>query len=88
MGRDTEHGPRSLLVYNQHQPSSDQRSFPQAQKLEFCKSVIQYAVRYCADEPECVGFVFGGDANLGLASWGTALAEDSVWQLTFEEPRF
>ena len=56
--------------------------------INLCKEIIRSAVRYCADQPECVGFVFGGDANIGLAPWKTAFNEEMGWELTFEEPQF
>ena len=83
-----EHGRCNLLVYNQHQPCSSERPFPQPQKLEFCKAIIEDAVRYCADDDESVGFVFGGDANVGLAAWNAALRENTAWKVTFEQPDF
>ena len=56
--------------------------------INFCKEVIRFAVRSCDLELECVGFVFGGDANIGITAWRAAFLEDNVWRLTFEEPQF
>ncbi len=56
--------------------------------INFCKAVIRSAVRYCSEEADCVGFVFGGDANITLAPWKTAFGEEAGWKLTFEEPQF
>ena len=78
----SEHGQCNLLVYNQHQPTSDLRKFPQNQKLEFSNAIIRSAVQYCADEPECAGFVFDGDANLGMAPWLTILTRTAHGTLT------
>ena len=84
----SEHGRCKLLVFNQHQPKSQQRKFPQKQKLEFCTKIIKAALQYCADEPQCVGFVFGGDANITQSTWLILLAENKGWRDTFENPRF
>ena len=58
-----EHGHVSLLIYNQHQPSSRKRPFPQKQRIIFGKRVLEDAIRSHADDSSNVGFIFGGDAN-------------------------
>ena len=73
----TEHGPCKLLLFNQHQPQSKRRPFRPGQQISFCKAVLRSVMRYCAEEDQCIGFVFGGDANIRLAPWKTAFA-DSV----------
>ena len=84
----TEHGPRKLLVYNQHQPSSEERPFPTNQRIDFCKAILRDAIAFCNAEAKCCGFVFGGDANCSMAPWTTALLEVGEWRLTFQEPQF
>ena len=56
--------------------------------IHSCKEVIRSAVQYCDDQSDCVGFVFGGNANIDLASWVQALREGTRWQLCFEHPQF
>ena len=36
----TEHGTCKLLVYNNHQPASDDRPFPANMRIAFCKAII------------------------------------------------
>ena len=42
----TEHGPCKLLIYNQHQPASDERPFPASMRIAFCKAIISDAIRF------------------------------------------
>ena len=37
----TKHGEHTLLIYNHHQPSSDQRQFRATQKMNFCKAILE-----------------------------------------------
>ena len=46
------------------------------------------AIRTCLDKPECVGFVFGGDANCDVETWREIHFKDKTWGLTFEEPQY
>ena len=84
----TEHGPRKLLIYNQHQPSSDERPFTATTRIAFCKAILRDAIIFCNADAECYGFAFGGDANCCMAPWGTAFQEANGWNLTFQQPTF
>ena len=64
---DTEHGRHTLLIYNQHQPSSDLRPFKQAQRIHFCKAILQDAMRQHGQDESIIGFGLGGDANCNMA---------------------
>ena len=71
----TEHGKHALLIYNQHQPSSKQRPFKPQQKLNFCRAVLEDAMREHKNDASIIGFGFGGDANCGMAEFNTAFRE-------------
>jgi len=43
---------------------------------------------FCNNDPECYGFVFGGDANCSLASWYAGFQEVTGWSQTFQKPHF
>ena len=62
----TEHGGHTLLIYNQHQPSSDLRPFKPAQKIHFCKAILEDAMRQHGEDESIIGFGFGGDANCNM----------------------
>ena len=74
----SEHGSPTLLVYNQHQPSSKERPFPYPMRISFCKYIL--INDYCSQHSNCVGFVFGGDANCGIAQWNPAIHEVKGWK--------
>ena len=79
-----EHGSPTLLVYNQHQPASKERPFPNAMRISFCKYILIDAMDCCRNQnSNCVGFVFGGDANCGVAHWNSAIHEVRGWNITF-----
>ena len=63
----TEHGGHTLLIYNQHQPSSDLRPFKPTQKINFCKAILEDAMRQHSEDESIIGFGFGGDANCNMA---------------------
>ena len=65
----TEHGPAKMLVYNTHQPSSDERPFPTNMRIKFCTAVLHDAIRHHSNNPTSCGWVFGGDANCSMAPW-------------------
>ena len=67
----TEHGPRSLLIYNSHQPNSDKRPFGSTMQINFCKGILQDAMGKHSLNDEIVGFGFGGDANCPRSTWTT-----------------
>ena len=71
----TEHGPCSLLIYNNHQPKSQKRKFPVAMAINLGKAVLRDAKAHVGADPSCCGFGFGGDANCTLARWNTAFSE-------------
>ena len=62
----TEHGKHTLLIYNQHQPSSDRRPFKPTQKVDFCKAILEDAMRQHSEDASIIGFGFGGDANCNM----------------------
>ena len=62
----TEHGKHTLLIYNQHQPSSARRPFKQSQKINFCKAILKDAMRQNSEDASIIGFGFGGDGNCGM----------------------
>ena len=68
----TEHGPRSLQIYNNHQPKSNKREFSVAMSINFCKAVLRDAIAHAGADPSCVGFGFGGDANCSFGIWNNA----------------
>ena len=84
----TEHGTCKLLVYNNHQPASDDRPFPANMRMTFCKAIIINAIHFCKEDDKCCGFAFGGDGNCSLAQWSAAFEEVPGWNLTFQEPQF
>ena len=59
----TEHGPCTMLIYNNHQLKSSKRPFNITQQIEFCKAVLKDAFFYVSDHQQCIGYGFGGDAN-------------------------
>ena len=40
-------------------------------------------MNYCSRDSNRVGFVFGGDANCGIAHWNPAIHEVKYWKHTF-----
>ena len=62
----TEHGEHTLLIYNQHQPKSDLRPFKPTQKINFCKAILEDAMRQHSEDASIIGFGFGGDANCNM----------------------
>ena len=77
---DTEHGLRSLLIYNTHQPKSTKRKFPVAMSIKVCEAVLRDAIAHVGADPSRCGFGFGGDANCSLATWNTAFSETPAGQ--------
>ena len=57
-------------------------------RIALCNIIIHDAVDFCSNDPNCCGFVCGGDANCNLAPWITAFHEFRAWALTFQEPQF
>ena len=84
----TEHGPVKMLVYNNHQPSSDKRPFPPPMRIKFCLAILHDAIRWNAANSSSCGWVFGGDANCSLAVWMAALHDVRDFRIAFGEPRF
>jgi hypothetical protein len=81
----TVHGPCSLLVYNNHQPSSPERVFPSAMRCRLCRATMQDAIKIAQSNKHNIGFTFGGDANCNLATWQPVLNDISEYKLTFQE---
>ena len=82
----TEHGEHTLLIFNQHQPSSDLRPFKPTQKLDFCKAILEDAMRQLSEDASIIGFGFGGDANCNLAQWSVAFSECRHFRLHYGLP--
>jgi len=81
----TEHGPCSLLVYNQHQPCSSVRRFEPTQRANFCKAVLADALRFRSSSARCIGFGCGGDANCSIPVWSAAFQETPHHRLSMPQ---
>ena len=57
-------------------------------RINFCRAILEDALRHHADNPTSCGWVFGGDANCSLAPWSAAVAEVPQIHLSFEQPSF
>ena len=65
----TEHGEHTLLIYNQHQPSSDRRPFKPTQKMNCCwRSSIELLPRY-ATERAMLAVVLRAHVSLIDCTW-------------------
>ena len=85
----TKHGqPCQMLVFNTHQPASDTRPFPGVMRTQFCKGIIEDALRLHSNCSDMCGWVFGGDANCDLTHWTSAFEQVQQSRLNFETPRF
>jgi hypothetical protein len=84
----TEHGSCSLLVYNQHQPSSTKRPWRTPSRITFCAEILFDSCEEHSRDATNVGFVFGGDANCNLSHWSTALLENKNYQFHFKEVQY
>ena len=85
----TKHGSCNLLLFNTHQPNSEQRKFNLTQQINMCKAVINEGVRFVSEDPHMnIGFGFGGDANCPVSPWTTAFNEDAAVRLTFKDIQF
>ena len=82
-----EHSSSSMLIYNNHQPKSDNRPFKVNQQIDFCKAVLQDAVQFCDATKRCVGYGFGGDANCAMPPWFTAFSETPEHQRKFTQTK-
>ena len=72
------------MVFNQHQPSSDNRPFRQGARIRFCKQLLHAGVaEHCAD-PTNIAVVFGGDAKCNRGVWSAAIAEETSWKQYFK----
>ena len=85
---DPAHGYCWLLLYNTHQPASDNQSFPQHMTINLCNAVILDAIRHKTNADNNVGFAFGGNANCNLGLWQLAFDELPERHLTFENPQY
>ena len=83
-----EHGSSSMLIYNNHQPKSKFRPFSVSQQIDLCKAALKYAIQFCAETEQCVGYGFGGNANCGMAIWSVAFQETPEHELSFTQPSF
>ena len=64
-----------LLVYNTHQPASDNHKFPSNMRTNFCKAITRDATAVAKEDGDVMGFVLMGDANCTEVIWTTALWE-------------
>ena len=62
----TEHGRCKLLLYNQHQPASNERRFPFHMRIAYCVAILRDAIKVCDEDPECCGWGWGGDGKCGI----------------------
>ena len=81
-----EHGQCSMLIYNNHQPRSDNRPFKINMQIDFCKAILRDAIDFKKKNPQCVGYGFGGDANCLLTTWNLALADVPEHRAHFTQP--
>ena len=84
----TKHGPVSLLIFNQHQPKSSRRRFDGRQQINLCRAVLKETIRFREENPENIGFGFGGDANCTMIPWNSAFFEIPEARLTFSQLQF
>ena len=84
-GGASEH---AILIYNNHQPCSQNRPFLKGNRVRFCQDVLADAIRQVTEETRIVGFMFCGDANCGLQHWNTATWQDRTWEMHFERPSY
>ena len=82
---DTEHGPCSLLIYNNHQPASDERPFPKGMRRTLCRATLEDAIKHANASNHNIGFTYGGDGNCSLGVWKPVLDSFPEYRLTFEE---
>ena len=61
-----------LLVYNTHQPASDNHKFPSNMRTNFCKAITRDAIAVAKEDGDIIGFVLMGDANCTEVIWTTA----------------
>ena len=78
----------AILIYNTHQPASDNRPFSKERRYRFCKDVILDAIRHVTEDKRIVGVMFCGDANCGFQHWSTAVNEMPIVALHFQTPRY
>ena len=78
----------AILIYNNHQPDSDNRPFSKPMRISFCRIVLLDAIQQVAADKRIVGVMFCGDANCGLQHWLTAIWEERTWEMHFESPRY
>ena len=85
----TKHGRAvSLLLFNQYQPKSTRRKFSFCQQKNLCTAVLQEALRFAHENPENIGFGFGGDAQCTTMPWKTAMLEVPKARMTFSGLQF
>ena len=86
-GKEGGAGEHAILVYNNHQPASENNDFPRHARVMFCKTILQDMMRQSSDETRIVGAMFCGDANCNQQHWFTALCEYTEWEMVFKRPR-
>ena len=82
-----EHGHPKLLVYNTHQPASDNRKFPPAMRINFCAAVLEDAVRFRTKDSRCIGFIQTGDANCTIGTWASGMQQTPDLNVNFRHVR-
>ena len=81
-------GNHNILLYNQHQPASNERQLRPRDKVELTGKVLRDAIAFHKQTPNNIGFIFGGDANSAHSIWATTLEANMEWRHVFKEPFF
>ena len=63
------HNGDALLVYNNHQPCSENRPFSKQARVRFLKAILDDMVRQSCADRRIVGVMFCGDANCNHHHW-------------------
>ena len=84
---DTEHGACSLLVYNNHQPSSQERPFSSGMRRRLCRATLGDAIKHAQATEHNIGFTFAGDGNYNQLGWKRILDDVSECNLTFQDTK-
>ena len=83
----SERNPVSIIVYHTHQPASKKRPFRMHHRVNFCRQVIQDAIRMHTVDDNNVGFLCLGDPNCNRGHWLTAYNQCRLWRLHFATPQ-
>ena len=83
-----EHGPYQVLVYNNHQPASQLRPFPANMRIHLARAILRHAIKFFSENPECIGWIQLGDANLSQGTWSGATREERQHMSYYEALQF